>query len=79
MDQQPHQLEYATPQRKQREGWGQVITGFGLLAAVAGGITALAGTIGVDNHEQILVGCGLSAFGVICAIQGMILRRLEGR
>ena len=57
--------------------WSPLVISVSLLAVAAGVIVSFLGTAGVDNHEQILVGCGIAALGIVCTIQGFILKVLE--
>jgi hypothetical protein len=79
MDQKPHDLNYATAGSEQPVRLGGFVKGFGALVAIAGVITAFAGTAGVDDKWQIMIGCLIVCFGVTWAILGQILRIVEDR
>lgn len=72
-------LEYATPRRDASARTGAWVRGLGLLLLVGGIACAFLGTVGIDNHTQILAGCAVAAAGLIVALLGQILRAVETR
>jgi hypothetical protein len=75
----PHDLNYATPASDAPIRWSGFVKGIGALTALAGVITAFAGTAGVDDKVQIMTGCLIAGFGITWTILGQILKSVEGR
>jgi hypothetical protein len=77
VDEKPHSLNYATPTEESPRRLGWLVRGVGALVAIGGVITAIAGTVGLDDKWQILTGFLIAGFGVTWAIMGEVLRIVE--
>ena len=77
LDQKKPELDYATPSAQTSSRWGGFVRGFGMLAASGGIAVVVIGFNGPDEWPIILIGFGLTAFGILCAILGQILHTLE--
>ena len=77
MEKPPHDLDYLPPTADAPPRWGGFVRVFGLLFVAGGLVTVGAGFNGPDEMPLILVGGGVTAFGILCAILGQILHVLE--